>query len=346
MKLAFTLCSNNYLAQAKILADSLISHNPDYTFIIGLVDEKSDLIDYNFFSPHTIIPIADIGIENFDELWKKYNIIELNTSVKASFFKYLQAENPAVEFIFYFDPDIMVFHKLHLLEGEFQRADILLTPHVLSPIPLDGLLPSENTFLNYGTYNLGFIGVKTATANTTRMLDWWEERTLTMGYINEAKGIFVDQLWMNHVPLFFQNVKVLKGYGYNTAPWNLQERRSITREQAGYKMEDGGFLVFFHFSTYNYLLPDQLSKYNRNNFQNTPDVKPLYEVYHHLLQQNNVAKLSVIPCAYVERRRAYFLSQHFQRSKQPRFIRAIKKAGRLVAPPLLITLAKKYRVFK
>lgn len=35
-KLAFTICSANYLAQAIALGDSLLQHNPGYTFVIGL----------------------------------------------------------------------------------------------------------------------------------------------------------------------------------------------------------------------------------------------------------------------------------------------------------------------
>jgi len=36
---------------------------------------------------------------------------------------------------------------------------LVLTPHVLGPIPRDGLLPAETTILLAGMYNLGFIGV-------------------------------------------------------------------------------------------------------------------------------------------------------------------------------------------
>ncbi len=37
-KIALTICSINYLAQAKSLGDSLLKHNPEYTYLIGLVD--------------------------------------------------------------------------------------------------------------------------------------------------------------------------------------------------------------------------------------------------------------------------------------------------------------------
>jgi hypothetical protein len=41
-KFAFTICSINYLAQAKVLADSLKKTNPDYEFVIGLCDKIDD----------------------------------------------------------------------------------------------------------------------------------------------------------------------------------------------------------------------------------------------------------------------------------------------------------------
>ena len=41
----FTVCSANYLAQAKTLGQSLHQHNPDYHFVIGLVDRISPELD-------------------------------------------------------------------------------------------------------------------------------------------------------------------------------------------------------------------------------------------------------------------------------------------------------------
>ena len=85
MKIAFTICSNNYLAQAKILCDSLLENNPNYKVVIGLCDELSDSIDYSFFNNIEIINVSKIDIFCFEEIIKKYNIIELNTSIKPSF---------------------------------------------------------------------------------------------------------------------------------------------------------------------------------------------------------------------------------------------------------------------
>jgi len=298
MKIAFTLCPINYLAQAKTLGDSLIHYNPEYRFIIGLVDKKSNEIDYKFFEPHTIIAIEQIGIHNFYDLTRKFNIVELNTCVKPSFFKYLSAIFTEAPYIFYLDPDIMLFNKLTDLEKQFEDGDILLTPHITTPIPIDDLWPGEHTFLNHGLYNLGFIGIKTHSANAMSMLNWWEERTLQRGFSDVARGFYVDQLWISLVPILFSDVRILKDLGYNVAPWNLQERKKIKFVDGHYKMEDNTLLYFYHFSGYSFKRPQAISKwYTRNNFENCADVKPLYDNYDKLLKENKVTYFASISCS-------------------------------------------------
>ena len=320
MNIVFTLCSNNYLAQAKTLGDSLLKYNPEYTFIIGLVDKKNPAIDYSFIKPHLVIPIEEISITGFDSLWRKYNLVELNTSVKASFFKYLVKQYPSVKQLFYFDPDIMVFDSLKTLEKECENAEILLTPHILTQIEFDDKWPTENAFLNYGLYNLGFLGLKVGD-ESTRFLNWWEERCLYLCFNKPCDGYYVDQLWINLVPLLFNNVSILKRMGYNAAPWNLHERKDITIKIGYYEMADRLPLVFFHFSNYNFRLPGQLSKYyTRYNFENCSELLPIYSAYHGLLLQNRIEVFSNVPCAYVPMRKIYMKQQRSLRMRIKKFV--------------------------
>lgn len=310
MKIAFTICSNNYLAQAKTLGDSLIVHNPDYTFIIGLVDRKHSLIDYSFYEPHIILPVEELAISDFDDLWKKYNIIELNTSVKASYFKYFYRNYFNVRDVFYFDPDIQIFNSLEALEKALNEYSILITPHIITPIAIDDLLPGENLFLNYGLYNLGFIGLNIRSSEVREMLDWWEERILKLGFVNIRQGLFVDQIWINLVPIFFKDVKVLKDLGYNAAPWNLHERKNLRYDNNKFFMHDRSPLTFYHFSTYKFSLPNILShSYKRYQFENCNSaIKILYDEYNKLLLKNNIEFLSFIDCYYQKARADYLIS--------------------------------------
>ena len=341
--ICFTLCSNNYLAQAKILGDSLKNFNPDYHFIIGLTDELHPDIDYSFFKNMSVVPVAEIGINNFDSLWKKYNIIEFNTCVKASFFKYLFNTYPNEQVVCFLDPDIAVFHSLAILETELIQNNILLTPHIYTPIPLDGNKPTENLFLNYGIYNLGFIAISRNCFNDGKFLDWWEERTLTIGFDRPREGIFVDQLWINLVPLFFEKVKILSYYGFNVGPWNLHERTVEETDTGALTMNDGHPLYFFHFSTFKFSEPDKISNsptYNRYNFAAQPQLKPLYNDYCQQLINNRVETLSVISCAYIINQQKYRKEEAAKKSKLESFLKISKKAVKEVLPPVVVRLVK------
>ena len=136
-QVAFTICSNNYLGQALALKKSFLEHNPSFGFFIVLVDKLSDEIDYSVFLPAQIIPIDKIKSVNLEDLISRYYIIELNTSVKPSVFKYLIANNPEVESIFYLDPDLYFYSSLNSLNAVLQSNVAVLTPHILSPIPRD-----------------------------------------------------------------------------------------------------------------------------------------------------------------------------------------------------------------
>lgn len=334
-KVAFTICSNNYLAQAKTLGDSFVEHNPEYKFIICLVDEFAQDIDYDFFLPHEVVLSREIGIKDFETLIEKYNIIELNTAVKASFFKYIFKRFNSLNQTYYFDPDLMFFSSIAKLDKEFEQANILLTPHINTPIPIDESSPNENSFLNYGIYNLGFIGVK-RDKSSFEFLDWWEERTLKLGFSNVKKGYFVDQLWINLVPLFFPKVRILKEYGYNAAPWNLHERKHIKKADDDFIMEDRSKLVFYHFSSYDFKSPDKISKhYHRYTFENCPDLKELYHIYYNIILKNQIDKFSAIPCAYFNKEEPYQNKNRFEG----------KRLLKLIIPPIVFKLLNGKRNF-
>lgn len=299
MKIAFTLCSINYLAQAKTLADSIKKSNPDWHFVIGLVDKNVANTDLSFLDCE-ILYVDQVEIEGFEQMVSSYSIVELITAVKPFYFTSILKNHNDCDKIIYFDPDIMVLGSLDDIENKLDSNDIILTPHFTSPIT-DKLLPTEKHVFNTGVYNLGFLAVKRS-KNTSGLLRWWEEKLRTECILDLSRGYFVDQLWMTLAPAYFDRVLVDKYPGYNMAHWNLHER-FLTGTSNGY-LVNGVPLVFYHFSHFNPRKPDQIAAYHtRFSFESRPDIKPIFKYYTDNLLKNKYDELKNVPCYYVNNER-------------------------------------------
>ncbi|PWK26503.1 hypothetical protein LV89_02348 [Arcicella aurantiaca] len=299
MTLAFTICSINYLAQAQTLGQSLQRTNPDVEFVIGLVDRLDKVtLEADKIPPFQLLEIDKININCLDEMCEHYNITELNTAVKPFYFDYFFKNRPDIKNVIYFDPDIIVFDDLKPLKDNLEKHSIVLTPHITSPIT-DKFDTREIDHLNTGLYNLGFVAVGRS-EQSYQMIDWWMERLKKDCVIDLCNGLFVDQHWMIFVPIFFKEVTLVDNYaGYNVAYWNLHERK-VTQRDGKYFINDVP-LIFFHYSGYGLNKPMEVSKYqNRSNFENRPDIIPLFEYYAKQLKDNFNDYYIKIPCHYIK----------------------------------------------
>ncbi|QQS47666.1 MAG: hypothetical protein IPM66_03135 [Acidobacteriota bacterium] len=293
----FTICSNNYLAQAFVLGKSLHRANSEMHLLIVLTDKRLDYIDYEQYEFIKVIEIEEIYGDP-RQLCRKYNIVEFNTALKPYICQYLLFDN---EIVMYFDPDICIYSKLTPIIEALDFAQIALTPHIITPIKDDGKLPNENQFLKFGLYNLGFIALRKGT-ESLKMLDWWSDHTQSKCFIDTQKGQYTDQLPVNFAPLFFNDVTILTDLGMNMAPWNLHERHleidDCTKE---YIVNSTYKLLFYHFSNFTPGNPVMVCKndwYNRYSIEIRPDLKKLYSEYSDALIDNDYEKYNRILCYY------------------------------------------------
>ena len=299
MTLAFTICSINYLAQAQTLGQSLRVQNPSVEFVIGLVDRLDQVtLEADKVPPFQLLEIDKINIEFFEEMCENYNITELNTAVKPYFIDYFYKNRPDIKNVIYFDPDIIVFDSLAKLEHSLEQYSMVVTPHICSPIN-DDLNTKETDHLSTGLYNLGFIATSRSEA-TYKMVDWWKDRLAKDCRIDLCNGLFVDQHWINFVPLFFLNDVLVDKYpGYNVAYSSLHER-TVSQQNNKYFI-NGEPLIFFHYSGYELKKPNEVSKYqNRSSFDNRPDIVALFQYYAQQLKDNFNEYYIQIPCFYIK----------------------------------------------
>lgn len=281
----FTLCSNNYLAQAKTLGDSVLKFYPNSKFIIGLVDYFDSEVDYEFFKGIEILLFDKLGFPEFEDMLSRYNVIEFNTSVKPFYIDFLWRKYGADHLVIYLDPDIVLYKPLdHVLES-LKSYSIVLTP-MFCKAPTETSL-DELVALRHGMFNLGFIALKFS-EHSHKFVAWWKERLRTHCLIDKPRGIFVDQKWVDLAPLLFEEVFVLKHLGYNMAWWNFSERKLIDLGDDFAVNYQDKRLHFFHFSGFK---PGSEFITGRSGepqfaYSNRPELKRLGQEYEALLQQN------------------------------------------------------------
>jgi len=297
-KFAFTICSINYLAQARVLAESLKETNPDYEFVIGLCDKiDGSGVDVSKLSDFNLLEVDKIGIDGFEEMCDRYDITELNTAIKPFYIDYFFKSRIDIDAVIYFDPDIEIFDKLTGLEEGLATNNVILTPHFFTPIFDKKTRTEQQMFVN-GIYNLGFLAVSRS-EETDRFIHWWMTKLKTECFMDIQNGMFVDQLYCNMVPLYFEGVKIDKYPGYNISYWNLHER-NFTFENGKYFV-NGQPLIFYHFSGINIKDPLNISRWqDRFDLDNRPDLVEIFKSYRTQLAKNENDYFRNIRCFYLK----------------------------------------------
>jgi hypothetical protein len=263
--------------------------------VIGLVDRLPHGVQATFWHPYELLEVAELKIDGFAEMVQRYDVVELNTAVKAFYFEHLYQRDSAVDTVIYLDPDILVCAPFNHLESVLREHHIIVTPHSCSIGNSTTALYYEQGMLGMGIYNLGFIATRRSKV-TSAFLQWWQYRLREHCYRAPGDGIFVDQLWMTLAPLYFP-VHVEKNLGYNMCYWNHYERR-LSQNNGRYLVNGEQELIFYHFSSYDPEEPDKVTvrtKSLTNSFDERPDLKPIYDDYRTRLLANGYLSVKSIP---------------------------------------------------
>lgn len=248
----FTIVSSNYSAQAKVLMDSVQRAEPGVVRVIVAAD--------NLLQPEFEGHVA-IFAEDTQAPWRDmsayYDALEYNTAVKPFCFKLL-FDQANVDKVVYLDPDILIFRPLTPVFEALDQFDITLTPHMTTPLGVDGRTPDDHAILRSGVYNLGFLGLRRST-DADAFVDWWADRCRFDCRVAFEEGLFTDQRWVDLAPGFFESPAILRHPGLNLGYWNLPSRR-LERKADAWTVDDQP-LIFFHYSGFDPRSPLALSKH-------------------------------------------------------------------------------------
>lgn len=294
---ACTVVAANYLPAARVLAASYLANHPDDEFIIAVIDAEPDRDELEHGA--RVLGPDSFGIDRTEYLRMAtaYSVTELATAVKPFLLRSLLETARVVLFL---DPDITVYAPMPELTELAKREDLVLTPHVLRPMPRDGQEPGEAVIMGTGIFNLGFLACGPGAGP---FLDFWARRLRTDAIAAPAEQLFTDQRWVDQVPALFRHT-VLRDPGYNVAYWNAHER-AITRGDDGSVTVDGEPLRFFHFSGYRPERPWQLSYHcarePRVVLSEHPVLRELCDDYGAALKANGYAEtLEAVPYGFAK----------------------------------------------
>jgi hypothetical protein len=266
-----TIVARNYIPFARVLMDSVARQHPTASRHVLVVDGEGneDLGGAQIWLPRDVgLSTSEVAVQSY-----MYSVMEFATALKPHFMGAMLREHSQALFL---DPDTRLYSGLQAALTALAGDAIVLTPHRLTPPPLDGLTPDERLIKTYGVYNLGFLGL---TPNARPFLDWWSQRLRRHSIISPAGTLYTDQRWVDLAPGYFV-CGILRDPGYNVAPWNLDERRPI-RDQGDWQVQ-GQRLVMMHFSGLRPLLNEAKSPTHHlphgHRLDGMPEVLDAYHV--------------------------------------------------------------------
>lgn len=259
---AFAVCtivSSNYLARALVLHDSLKAQHPDADFWLLLIDDaplaplSGKAVERRGIH---ILRVGDIGLPPVEIAYFRmaYDLTEVSTAFKPWMMETVMRFSGLP--VFYIDPDIEFFAPMTSLVEAVETHDLVLTPHVLQPMPRDGCQPAESDIMGSGIYNLGFLGMNRSAA---RFIAWWKERLMRECYSAPEEQRFTDQRWIDFAPSLF-DCYISKDETFNVAYWNA-DSRPVAITDGKYSV-NGRPLSFFHYSGLNEQTPHLLTRHH------------------------------------------------------------------------------------
>ena len=143
--------------------------------------------------------------------------------------------------VYFCDHDLYFYNDFTFLDEEANGKTICLSPHWRT-ISHTAEQEYEYNF-KHGLYNGGFF---IANKEGKPILRWWSEMCIHKCTAVAGDATYVDQKYLDVVPLYFDNVHIIKHKGCNVAAWN---RTYNKRTISGNKILVGGNeIIFIHYS--------------------------------------------------------------------------------------------------
>lgn len=248
MRIAYsTIITADFLHYALALRYSLARFKPEVALNVLIADEHFDATELDgVFEGIRLLSLQDLCADGAGKcIFEKYfksNMDCFRWSMKPVVLNHLLSSG--YDQTFFLDPDLFFFADFSFLEHHLRDRAVLLTPHWRASEPRC----DESNFAilqTSGLFNAGFVGV---TAAGRSAMDWWTALCLYRCEKQPDQGLFVDQAYLDMMPIYFEDVAIERHRGCNVANWNQVECPRIVRPDGTVGIRGGWDVVFIHFT--------------------------------------------------------------------------------------------------
>lgn len=248
------IVTNNYTADALALAESIADTNRGVIVYVLVVGDLPDTVTRIAASNIRWIALSEIlAPDEFSYFIKSYTPFEISCALRGRMHLWMH-KNCETHYWVMLDSDMQVLETLEPVRNLLNSADVILTSHSRMPVAMDQVLAHEINLLNHGLYNGGFLAMRKS-ANARNVAKWFASRLDVYGYAGFIRSdkrykdlkLFVDQIWLNLIPLYFDKVVISNDETLNLGHWNLFQG-SLTNKNGKYFF-DNRSVVIAHFSS-------------------------------------------------------------------------------------------------
>jgi glycosyltransferase involved in cell wall biosynthesis len=219
-----TLATQATLPQARVLAESLRGHQPDWPHEIVLVGREQDLGSLaDSLNVRSAYDKLDVDV---DRLIARHRESELTALLVPLLLRTHTEEHEGP--VVHLPPSVWVHAPLDPLASELAARSVLLAPRLAVDVPDDGLEPTLDQMDAAGRISDSIMGVD-GTTHADGFLSWWlRQLEATLGSLDgtEAGARPEDRAWVVRLlelaPARFSTA-VLDDPGCNLSRWNLHE---------------------------------------------------------------------------------------------------------------------------
>jgi SAM-dependent methyltransferase len=248
MRSAFcTIITADFLHYALALRHSLARFRPEIELTALVADEDVDIAKLNgAFDGLRLLSVQELCADGIGKrILEKYGRADVDCfrwSMKPVLLNHLLSSG--FEQAFFLDPDLFFFSDFAFLEQDLGEQAVLLTPHWRASRP-DMDEANFAILQTSGMFNAGFVGV---TAAGRLAMDWWAGLCLYRCEKRPSEGLFVDQAYLDMMPIYFDGVAIEQHRGCNLANWNRLECARVLRPDGKVGIKGGWDIVFIHFT--------------------------------------------------------------------------------------------------